>query len=360
MGSRTSTSRWSSGRDACSASRTWWTSTCFTHLEETPPWCTVTNISKILDAWERLGKEPVPHTFARQLVDMPKKQTLEGWLRSLLTRTRYHERARWLVDELRTMIAPPDPGPAPSRKKEAPPSLTFAHTATRDFEDEYWNTIAELSAGKFVNKNNADCVLDKATQAALAHPWRDLEGMGDHLLDYYARLVAERGMQDAVQFGELPFRWQTQYSFPWMGGWVNNQEGKTYERNLLVMIPGRDRCRAVIMADHYDTAYMYDRLCQGVRRRRGPPRRAGADDNCSATAALMLGAVPFLESEPAGQAGVRHLARASDRRGISRRGAGSVPDVPMARRGDAGAAHAGRRPARPVRRARFRASTCST
>jgi hypothetical protein len=267
----------------------------FHGLEETPRWSTVTNVSKILDAWQRRGKQPVPHSFARQLLSIPKKQTLEGWLRSLLTLTRHHDRARWLVNELRTMIAPPDPGSVPARKKSVPPSLTFALTATRSFEVDYWNTIAELSAGQFVNKNNADCVLDKPTQAALAHPGRDLEGLGDHVLGYYARLVGQRGLSDAVQFGELPFRWRTQYAFPWMGGWVHNQEGKTYERNLLMRIPGRDRSRAVIMADHYDTAYMYDCYDKQFGGNGARLSAAGADDNCSATVALMLGAVPFLE-----------------------------------------------------------------
>ena len=76
-----------------------------------------------------------------------------------------------------------------------------------------------------------------------------------------------------VHVGELPFRWQTQYPFPWMGGWLHNQEGKTYERNLLVVIPGRDRSRAVLMADHYDTAYMYDRYDKARGRLRRPPVR---------------------------------------------------------------------------------------
>ena len=101
----------------------------------------------------------------------------------------------------------------------------------------------------------------------------------------FTRLVAVHGMTDAVQIGELPFRWHTEYAFPWMGGWVHNQEGKAYERNLLVRIPGRDRKRAVVMADHYDTAYMYDwyekgyggtgaRLAAGSDLRRARLRRA--------------------------------------------------------------------------------------
>ena len=97
---------------------------------------------------------------------------------------------------------------------------------------------------RFVTKNNADCVLDKATQAALTHSRRDLDRMADYLLDYYAQLIAAQRMTDRVQIGELPFRWQTDYHFPWMGGWVRNQDGQGYERNLLVKIPGRDRKRS--------------------------------------------------------------------------------------------------------------------
>ena len=44
-----------------------------------------------------------------------------------------------------------------------------------------------------------------------------------------------------------------------MGGWLKNQDGRPPSANLIVVIPGKDRSRAVIMADHYDTAYMADR-----------------------------------------------------------------------------------------------------
>jgi hypothetical protein len=267
----------------------------FRDLQEDPPLRTLTNVCKVLDAWERGGQQPLSQSFARQLLTVPKTRTLEGWLRGLSEKTRHREHARWLADQLRACLAPPEPPPPPSRKKEVPPSLTYSHTATRSFEVEYWDTIARLSAGDFVNKNNADCVLDKPTQEALSHHARDLEPMGDFLLDYYARLVADRGVKDAVLFGELPFHWKTQYAFPWMGGWVQNQEGKTHERNLLVMIPGRDRSRAVVMGDHYDTAYMYDwyeKEYGGTGARLSAP---GADDNCSATVALMLGAPAFME-----------------------------------------------------------------
>ena len=174
--------------------------------------------------------------------------------------------------------------------------LTFDHTATRAFEEAYWNEIATQSNGEFVNKNNADCVTDPITRAVLKHHDRDLEGLGDYILRYYEELFLAKGATDIVDIGELPFRWQTQYPFAWMGGWQKNQEGSTRERNLLVRIPGRDRSRAVVMADHYDTAYMYDRCDKhdgGYGR--SPLRPRGADDNCSATVAPMLMLTPFLE-----------------------------------------------------------------
>src|SRR5262249_43523580 len=79
-----------------------------------------------------------------------------------------------------------------------------------------------------------------------------------------------------------------------------NQEQATSERDLLISIPGRDRSRAVIMADHYDTAFMYDEYHE-----KGSPRlaAAGADDNHSATAALMLGAPGLLELSREGNLG---------------------------------------------------------
>lgn len=265
----------------------------FHGLQEQPPWQTLTNVRKIFDAWERRECQSLPRSFAHQLLTIGKGNTLEGWLRDLPHQTPHHERGRHLASHLRACLEPAV-SPAP-RKAEVPPSLTFGHTATRAFEVNYWNTIAHLSSGDFSNKNNADCVLDKPTQTVLAHHGRDLDQLGNHLLDYYATLSAAHGMVDAVQVGTLPFRWQTQYHFPWMGGWVGNQDGTVHERNLLIRIPGRDRSRAIIMADHYDTAYMYDwyeKEYGGTGARLSAP---GADDNCSATVALMLGAVPFFE-----------------------------------------------------------------
>ena len=82
-------------------------------------------------------------------------------------------------------------------------------------------------------------------------------------------------------------QWQTDFDYSWMGGWLMNQD-QPAERNVIMLIPGNDRRRTVIMADHYDTAYMAGPLRQAVRRPRRPIAACGADDNHSATAALML------------------------------------------------------------------------
>jgi len=108
-------------------------------------------------------------------------------------------------------------------------------------------------------------------------------------------VVAAHGLEKKARVGDLPFKWQTAFDFEWWGGWKANQEGRAEERSLMVVIPGRERRRAVIMADHYDTAYMenvYYRDKGGSGARLSAP---GADDNHSATAALMRAAPIFCE-----------------------------------------------------------------
>lgn len=263
---------------------------------ENPPQRTMTNVLKLLDAWERGGRHALTPEFAERLLILDERQTLGTWFRDLPERAGPSRatRVEALSAALRACIAPKA---APKRAAESPPppSLTFGRTATRDFEEAYWKAIAHLSSHAFCNKNNADCVLDAATQQKLRHPGRDLEAVGDFLLDYYEALLAQPGGPAGAQVGELPFVWTTQYPFPWMGGWQRNREGKAHERNLLVKIPGRDRTRAVVMADHYDTAYMYDQYEPANGGTGARLASAGSDDNCSATAALMLGAPAFFD-----------------------------------------------------------------
>ena len=182
-------------------------------------------------------------------------------------------------------------------------NLTFAQTATRAFELRYWKTIADLAEGRYLNKNSGDCVRDSVTQTHLRHARSDLDPLAEHLLGYYRRLAQRAKMADRVAIGDLPFRWRTDFAFPWMDGWLANQEGRRQERDLITIIPGRNHGEAVIMGDHYDTAYMEDVYGDrpGIRGDGARLAAAGADDNHSATAALMLGARVFLDLSRRGE-----------------------------------------------------------
>src|SRR6185437_8566026 len=133
------------------------------------------------------------------------------------------------------------------------------------------------------------------TEKLLDHFSRDLEPLGDYLLSYYRRVVARAGLTGKALVGDLPFQWRTDFDFTWMDGWAKNQQRLLHERDLLVVIPGRDRSRAVIMADHYDTAYMLDRYDPDYGGSGARLAAAGADDNHSASAALMQAAPIFLD-----------------------------------------------------------------
>jgi hypothetical protein len=238
----------------------------------------------------------LPADFAHAIVSLPPTETLDDWLQHVETTAHHPQAGRELVEQLRQRIAPA----AVRAPRQPPRPLTFQRTATRSFEKAYWQTIAHLAHGRYINKDNADCARDPVSQACAVHHQRDLDALGDYLLDYYRRLIVRAGVRRAV-VGDLPFRWKTDFCYPWSGGWSGNQQRKLEERDLMVIIPGRDRRRAVIMADHYDTAYMEDRYEPGRGGNGARLAAAGADDNHSATATLMLGAPVLLELSRAGR-----------------------------------------------------------
>ena len=259
------------------------------------------NLYKLEQTFQLRGRRPLPRSFARQLLTAGSKTTLDEWLAELPLRFNDREAEATICTGIHTFLSPDDPA-KPTRPL---PSSTYEQTARRSFEIKYWKTIAYLATGRFVNKDNADCVRDENTQAWLRehdqHDHRDLEALGDYLIRYYRRLIAAKNMGPRAFAGEIPFKWQTDFDFPWMGGWLNNQLGKTYERDVIMVIPGKDHSRAVIMADHYDTAYMLDRYDKNYGGVGARLAAAGADDNHSATAALMLGAPIFLDLSKAGR-----------------------------------------------------------
>jgi hypothetical protein len=248
----------------------------------------VRNVRKLIDAHCLRDHQPLPRAFARELVTLAHGETLEAWLASLPTQ---------VGEQVSALIAPQDEPLPRKRGAKVPDSLTYDRTAKRAFEVNYWKTIAALAESPWLNKNNADVILDDTTKHVLTYPeGRHLDDLAEHLLAYYAKKIAASKL-DSADAGSLPFQWKTDLDFCWMDGWCKNRE-RPAERNLLVRIPGKDRSRAVIMADHYDTAYEADRYEKGVRI-----AASGADDNHSATAALMLAAPIFLDLSAKGQLG---------------------------------------------------------
>lgn len=252
------------------------------------------NAFRLLEVSQFLGGRFLPYESARQILNIPKDQTVEQWLAQVAKWPTY---GTLLHTVMRQLVAPRgDPALRP-----LPEPMTLRRTASRAFEVAYWQTITRLATGRFRNKDNADCVHDPASESLLTHKHRDLEALGDFLLAYYRRLIAQHGLQGRALAGDLPFAWHTDFDFPWMDGWRTNQAGPGRERNLLIVIPGRNRRRAVIMADHYDTAYMEDLYYREHGGRLARVAAAGADDNHSATAALMLAAPVFLEMSRTGR-----------------------------------------------------------
>ena len=261
---------------------------------------TAQNLRKLLDFREYLAG-PLPGSFARALLRIAKDTTLDAWLAKLPQLASDPVAAAGLLDDLRAHIAPEVPlGSA----------LTLEKTATRAFEEALWHTISALAEGEYRHKETADRVVinegrtgGPAAQAAqvTAGTRRDLDGLGQHLHRRYREAIERHGMQGHAQVFDHCFTWRTEFDLSWSEEWEKNQKGQAQERNIMLVIPGRSRTQAVIMADHYDTAYMEDvfepaRGGDGLRA-----AAAGADDNHSATATLLAAAEVLLPLARAGR-----------------------------------------------------------
>jgi hypothetical protein len=247
------------------------------------------NLRKLLEFRSLLGA-PLPPSVARALLHIPKNEGLDDWLAQLPALASERAAGERVAAHVRGLLAPPSEPAAP---------LTFDRSATRAFEERVWQTIASLAEGEFLAKESADAVLvnqgktgGPAARAARVHvsQRRDLERLGDHLHERYRALIEGHGMTGRARIADHVFQWETIFGLPWSQGWAQNQSREAHERNIVLMIPGRDRRQAVIMADHYDTAYMEDvyesdRGGDGLRA-----AAAGADDNHSATSALLQAA----------------------------------------------------------------------
>jgi len=264
-----------------------------------PRHTTSQNVRKLRAARELLGAQIEP-SFARALLRIPHDTTLAEWLDGLAAASADPIVSAPLVTSLRACMGPEqDPGPP----------LVLGELGTRAFEESVWRSIAALAEGEYQQKDNADWITvndgkrgGPAAQAAhvVVHARRDLAALGDHLHARYRDLIAAHGMTGRAEVVDHPFRWETDFEFPWMQGWADNADAPR-ERNVVCMIPGRNRAEAVVMGDHYDTAYMEDvyEPAHGGDGLRAPAR--GADDNHSATTALLHAAEQLLPLARAGR-----------------------------------------------------------
>jgi len=246
------------------------------------------NIRKLLDARELLGA-PLAKSLARALLHVAKQTTLDDWLADLPHHAAHRADGHALAKALRELIAD---------DREPGPPHVLTDLGTRAVEEQIWSSIAELAHGEFRQKNDADGIKvnrgkhgGPAAKLAhvQAHERRDLEALGDHLHAKYRALIDKHGMRGRAEVVDHVFAWQTDYAFPWMEGWQKNQQAP-HERNIVLMIPGKHRGEAIVMGDHYDTAYMEDVFYaeSGGDALRAPA--CGADDNHSATTALLVAA----------------------------------------------------------------------
>ncbi len=252
------------------------------------------NILSLLDAWHMQNKKPLSRSYARKLLNISKQKNLEQWLDEMAVHSTTQEAGTKMQKALSEIIE--------SQKIPVfPEAITYSETATRRFEENWWNDIRCLAHDQFINKDNADIAQDNITLTFIQKQQRDLESLGDYFITRHRRAIADAGMEGIAICGELPFKWQTDFEFPMYGGWKNNQKDETYERNILMVIPGKNRSQAVIFGDHYDTAYMED-IYEKERGGSGARLSAnGADDNYSASSTLLQAAPIFLRLSKEGR-----------------------------------------------------------
>ena len=250
-------------------------------------WQTTLNLLALFEAYEKLDGKPLPRSFAKHIIHIAKHESLDKWLGELPIHADSPEAAQAMRVELEKILEPDETTP--------PEAITFQSTARREFEEQWWNDIHYLAHGKFLNKDNADTIQDSITLSMVAHQHRDLEKLGDYLIERHRKSIETAGMQGIAMVGEVPFKWETVYEFQSFGGWKDNHEGHLHERDILLVIPGKNRSEAVVMADHYDTAYMED-VYEKARGGNGARISAkGADDNYSASSTLLQAATIFLK-----------------------------------------------------------------
>jgi hypothetical protein len=242
----------------------------------------------LFESLSYLNKRSLPESFAHHLLNIPKHETFEKWLDSACSSASNKKASKKMKNEIEGII-----DHETDNSRILP--LTYNETANRKFEEAWWNDIRLLAHGSFICKDNADVVQNESTLSKIHRTHRDLDLLGDYLITRHRESIHLSGLDGKALAGELPFRWKTLFDFSQYGGWTDNQKGLRHERNILVVIPGKDHSKAVVFGDHYDTAYMED-VYEKTKGGSGAYLSAnGADDNHSATSTLLQAAPIFLK-----------------------------------------------------------------
>jgi hypothetical protein len=253
---------------------------------------TAFNIISLLESFNMQQGKLLKRSFAQNLLNIAKHKTFENWLDELVVKVpEVGQKMRVAIEKIVEA----------QYENELPEPLTFNDTSSRTFEEKWWNDIRFLAQGEFLYKDNADIMLDDTTLSIVQKQHRDLDKLGDYLIGRHKQMITEAGMDGHAIVGELAFKWHTLFDFPEYGGWLGNQSGHMYERNLLVIIPGKNRKQAVVMGDHYDTAYMEDIYDKGRGGSGAHLSAKGADDNYSASSTLLQALPIFLQLSKEGK-----------------------------------------------------------
>jgi hypothetical protein len=257
---------------------------------------TAFNIISLFEAWNMQNMKPLSWSYAYNLLDISKHKTMDQWLDELIVHAINPDVGKRMKEEVIKILEP-------EKEEKIEEALTFGSTASREFEEKWWNEIKFLAHGQFINKDNADVSKDDKTRSQKRGEQRDIEKLGDYFISMHRKSISDAGMEGKAFCGELPFKWQTDFDYSLFGGWSGNQNGTHYERDILVVIPGKNRKQAVVFGDHYDTAFMED-IYETDRGGTGARISAnGADDNYSASTTLLLAAPIFLKMAAEGKLG---------------------------------------------------------
>ncbi len=144
------------------------------------------NLLTLFDTWKKHGEKPLARSFAFKLLNVSKHKTLEEWLEELITHSKSNESYQLIRTELDRIIEP-------AGNNDLPEPITYGETASRRFEENWWNEIKFLAYGDFLYKDNPDIVTDEATLKTVRKHHRDLENVGDHYDTAYMEDIYEKG-----------------------------------------------------------------------------------------------------------------------------------------------------------------------